>query len=191
MSTTSGEGIFPSFKVVAVHVAIVFIALFATVPFAIAILAATRSTAQKAAAGADDASPIYGVTIPQGYRQWELIAPSEEAAPLNELRAIIGNGPAIDAYRNSTLPFPDGTVLVKLAWKHIQSPEFGPASVSGAATTVQVMVKDSSKYAATGGWGFGRFVNGRPADEAQHNTCFACHEAGVKGHDFVFTRLAR
>jgi Cytochrome P460 len=191
MSTTSGEGIFLSLKVVAVHVAIVFIALFATVPFAIAILAATRSTAQKAAAGADDASPIYGVTIPQGYRQWELIAPSEEAAPLNELRAILGNGPAIDAYRNSTLPFPDGTVLVKLAWKHIQSPEFGPASVPGAATTVQVMVKDSSKYAATGGWGFGRFVNGRPADEAQHNTCFACHEAGVKGHDFVFTRLAR
>jgi hypothetical protein len=77
-----------------------------------------------------------------------LIAPSEEAAPLNELRAILGNGPAIDAYRNSTLPFPDGTVLVKLAWKHIQSPEFGPASVPGAATTVQVMVKDSRKYAA-------------------------------------------
>jgi Cytochrome P460 len=190
MSTTSEEGIFPSFKVVAVLVAIVFIALFATVPFAIAIFAATRFAAQKAGAGADDASPIYGVTIPQGYRQWELIAPSEEAAPLNELRAILGNGPAIDAYRNSTLPFPDGTVLVKLAWKHIQSPEFGPASVPGAATTVQVMVKDSGKYAATGGWGFGRFVNGRPADEAQHNTCFACHEAGVKGHDFVFTRVA-
>jgi Cytochrome P460 len=190
MSTTSGEGIFPSFKVVAVLVAIVFIALFATVPFSIAILAATRSASQQAGAGADDASPIYGVTIPQGYRQWQLIAPSEEAAPLNELRAILGNGPAIDAYRNSTLPFPDGTVLVKLAWRHIQSREFGPASVPGAATTVQVMVKDSGKYAATGGWGFGRFVNGRPADEAQHNTCFACHEAGVKGHDFVFTRLA-
>lgn len=190
MSTTSEEGIFPSFKAVAVLVGIVFIALFATVPFAIAILAATRTAAQQTGAGADDASPIYGVTIPQGYRQWELIAPSEEAAPLNELRAILGNGPAIDAYRHSTLPFPDGTVLVKLAWKHIQSPEFGPASVPGAATTVQVMVKDSGKYAATGGWGFGRFVNGRPADEAQHNTCFACHEAGVKGHDFVFTRLA-
>ena len=148
MSTTSGEGIFPSFKALAVLVAIVFIALFATVPFAIAILAATGSAAQQTGAGADDASPIYGVTIPQGHRQWELIAPSEEAAPLNELRAILGNGPAIDADRNITLPFPNGTVLVKLAWKHIQSPEFGPASVPGAATTVQVMVKDSRKYAA-------------------------------------------
>jgi hypothetical protein len=60
MSTTSGEGIFPSFKALAVLVAIVFIALFATVPFAIAILAATGSAAQQTGAGADDASPIYG-----------------------------------------------------------------------------------------------------------------------------------
>jgi len=53
-----------------------------------------------------------------------------------------------------------------------------------------VMIKDSKRYAATGGWGFGRFVNGKPADEAQHRTCFACHEARVKAHDFVFTRYA-
>lgn len=52
------------------------------------------------------------------------------------------------------------------------------------------MIKDSAKYAATGGWGFGRFVGGKPVDEAQHETCFACHEARVKGHDFVFTRFA-
>jgi hypothetical protein len=58
------------------------------------------------------------------------------------------------------------------------------------ATTVQIMVKDSKKYAATGGWGFGRFVDGKPEDEAQHKTCFGCHEANVKNHDFVFTRFA-
>lgn len=52
------------------------------------------------------------------------------------------------------------------------------------------MVKDSKKYAATGGWGFGQFVDGKPVDEAQHKTCFACHAALVKGHDFVFTRYA-
>ena len=34
------------------------------------------------------------------------------------------------------------------------------------------------------------FINGKPVDEAQHQTCFACHEARVKGHDFVFTRWA-
>jgi Cytochrome P460 len=139
---------------------------------------------------AEGASPVYGVTIPAGYRQWELIAPAQEAEPLNELRAVLGNAVAIKAYQDRTLPFPDGTVLTKLAWKHVRSPEFAPASVPGAATTVQIMVKDSRKYAATGGWGFGRFVNGVPADEAQHRTCFACHEARVKGHDYVFTRLA-
>jgi hypothetical protein len=63
--------------------------------------------------------------------------------------------------------------------------------VTGASTTVQIMVKDSKKYAATGGWGFGRFLDGKPADEAQHMTCFACHEAHAKDHDFVFTRFAR
>ncbi|MGY4282485.1 cytochrome c553 [Bradyrhizobium sp. LM2.7] len=140
--------------------------------------------------GAGDASPIFGVTIPEGYRQWELIAPAEEAAPLNELRAVVGNNIAIDAYHDGKLPFPDGTILVKRAWKRKQSPEFASATIPGAATTVQVMVKDSKKYASTGGWGFGRFINGKPVDEAQHRTCFACHEARAKGHNYVFTRLA-
>ncbi len=139
---------------------------------------------------ARNASPIYGVTIPQGYRQWELIAPAQEAAPLDELRAVLGNDVAIKAYQDGTLPFPDGTVLVKLAWKHVQSPEFEAASIPGAATTVQIMVKDAKKYPDSGGWGFGRFIGGEPVDEAQHETCFACHEARVKGHDFVFTRFA-
>jgi hypothetical protein len=135
-------------------------------------------------------SPIYGVAVPEGYRQWELIAPAVEAEPLNELRAVVGNKTAIDAYRAGTLPFPDGTVLVKLAWKQMQSTEFESATVPGPRTTVQVMVKDSKKYAASGGWGFGRFTDGTPADEAQHQTCFACHKARVEGHDFVFTRFA-
>jgi Cytochrome P460 len=46
------------------------------------------------------------------------------------------------------------------------------------------MVKDSKKYAATGGWGFGRFIDGKAVDEAQHETCFPCHQ-NVKGHDWV------
>lgn len=146
--------------------------------------------AVQATADTKPASPIYGVTIPDGYRQWELIAPAQEGEPLNELRVVLGNATAIKAYRDGKLPFPDGTVLVKLAWKQIQSPEYEPASVPGAATTVQIMVKDSKKYASTGGWGFGRFIGGQPVDAAQHETCFACHEARVKGHDFVFTRYA-
>lgn len=135
-------------------------------------------------------SPVYGVTLPEGYRQWELIAPALEDAPLDELRAVVGNKRAVDAYRSGKLPFPDGAVLVKLAWKRQRSAAFASATVPGAATTVQVMVKDSTRYAASGGWGYGRFVHGEPADEAQHRTCFACHEARVKNHDDVFTQYA-
>ena len=148
------------------------------------------------AAGAVDgtekpAAPIYGVTLPDDYRDWRLIAPALEDAPLNELRAVVGNDRAVAAYRDSLLPFPDGTVLVKLAWERMPSAEFESATVPGRATTVQVMVKDAKRYAATGGWGFGRFIDGKPVDEAQHQTCFACHEARVRSHDFVFTRYAR
>jgi len=139
---------------------------------------------------ADDGSPIFGVKIPAGYRGWELIAPSHEAGGFNELRGILGNAVAIEAYREGTVPFPDGAILAKLAWKQEPSTEFDGAFVPGRATTVQIMVKDSRKYASTGGWGFGRFVDGKPVDRAQHETCFGCHQANVKNHDFVFTRLA-
>ncbi len=157
------------------------------------ILAAAGAVVLSLAAGeihSDDASPVFGVTIPDGYRGWQIVAPAEEAAPLDELRVVLGNPTAIDAYEKKILPFPDGTVLVKLAWKRVQSPAFASASVPGAATTVQIMVKDARRYAETGGWGFGRFVNGKPVDEAQHRTCFACHAAHAREHDFVFTRIA-
>jgi hypothetical protein len=136
------------------------------------------------------ASPIFGVTIPAGYRSWELVAPSQETGALDELRAIVGNGLSMTAYRTDALPFPDGAILVKLAYKRVPSSEFPAAFVPGAPTTVQVMVKDSKRYASTGGWGFGRFINGTAVDEAQHRTCFACHAAHVQNHDFVFTRYA-
>jgi hypothetical protein len=51
------------------------------------------------------------------------------------------------------------------------------------------MVKDSRKYASTGGWGFAQFNDGKPADAVVHKTCFACHQA-VQARDFVFTRYA-
>jgi Cytochrome P460 len=50
------------------------------------------------------------------------------------------------------------------------------------------MVKDSKKYAATGGWGYSSFdKDGKPTDEAVMNQCFPCHQA-IKDRDFVFSR---
>ena len=146
--------------------------------------------AARSDANTEISSPIFGVTIPEGYRQWQLIAPSQLGEPFDELRAILGNDTAITAYSGKTLPFPDGTILAKLAWKRVPAPDFPAASAPGPATAIQFMVKDSRKYAATGGWGFGKFIDGKPVDEAEHRACFACHEAHVKAHDFVFMRFA-
>jgi Cytochrome P460 len=148
-----------------------------------------RGSAEPALTTPNASSPVFGVTIPAGYRQWTLVAPSHRP-DFDELRAVLGNAKSMKAYTSGTLPFPDGSILVKLAWKHVESPEYKAANAAGSGTTLQVMVKDSKKYASTGGWGFGRFVEGRAADEAQHQTCFACHKAFVKDHDFVFTRFA-
>ena len=183
-------------------VATAVLAAAALTVFARGTPAQSASDSSPSVTGADDktspilSSPIYGVTIPAGYRQWELIAPSHEAI-LDELRGILGNPVATKAYREGTLPFPDGTILAKIAWKHVPSVQDNgalgkfQAFVPGRATTVQIMVKDSKKYAASGGWGFGRFIDGKPVDEAQHETCFPCHSAFAKQHDFVFTRYAQ
>jgi Cytochrome P460 len=142
-----------------------------------------------------EAAPIFGVKIPPGYRDWRLISVAHEEGNLNDLRAILGNDVAMKAYREGTLPLPDGAIIVRLAWSYVPSEEnnkvFGRAQsfVAGPPTNVQLMVKNSRKYAATGGWGFAQFKDGKPADEAVHKTCFPCHEP-VKARDFVFTQYA-
>jgi hypothetical protein len=108
----------------------------------------------------------------------------------------LGNDVAIEAYRKGKVPFPDGTIIARLAWSYVPSEEnnkaFGRAQsfVAGAATNAQFMVKDSKKYATTGGWGFAQFKDGKPnADDATLKNCFPCHEP-VKARDFVFTHYA-
>jgi hypothetical protein len=143
-----------------------------------------------AATASDLAAAPSGVTIPKGYRNWQVVAPSQRD-DMDQLRVILGNDIAMKAYRAKTLPFPDGAILAKLIWKRAKSAEFDNTFVPGEPVQVEFMVKNAKKYAATGGWGFGRFIDGKPADEKQHGTCWPCHEANVKGHDWVFTRYAR
>jgi hypothetical protein len=145
---------------------------------------------------AGPAAPIYGITLPPGYRDWRLISVAHEEGTLNDLRAVLGNDVAIKAYRAGKLPFPDGTIIARLAWSYVASEEndkiFGRAQsfVAGPPKNgVQFMVKDSKKYATSGGWGFAQFNDGKPADEALHKTCFPCH-APFKANDLVFTHYA-
>ncbi|MCM3901033.1 MAG: cytochrome P460 family protein [Pyrinomonadaceae bacterium] len=169
---------------------ITFLVAVATVTGVIAFAApASRHADQEAA-------PIFVKTIPPGYRDWRLISVAREEGDLNDIRAILGNDVAIKAYRGAKLPFPEGTIIARLAWSHDASEEnnktFGrPQSfVAGVHKNgVQFMVKDSKKYASTGGWGFAHFDDGKPADEVVLSTCFGCRQA-VKERDLVFTRYA-
>jgi len=168
----------------------------------------TKSTAQSAKEGqpqaASNASPIYGITIPAGYRDWRLISVNHLAGAggnLKQVRAQLGNDIAIKAFREGKLPFPDGTIIAALHWNEVSSDENNKvlatgfpgvglqSSIAGSAENVQFMVKDSKKYAATGGWGFADFKNSKPGNEDLHNTCFPCHQP-AKDRDYVFTHYA-
>jgi hypothetical protein len=153
-------------------------------------------TSRASGQSGQNATPIFVTQIPDGYRDWRLISVAHEEGDLNDIRAILGNDIAIEAYREGKLPFPDGAIIARLAWSYVASEEnnkvFGrrQSYVAGTPTNgVQFMVKNSKKYASTGGWGFGHFDDGKPAQEAVLNACFACHQAG-KSRDLVFTRYS-
>jgi hypothetical protein len=165
-----------------------------------AVAAVVASSAPVSGYTEEAASPIYGVTIPPGYRDWKMIAVAQlRTDKVDQMRAQLGNEIAIKAYEEGTRPFPDGAIIVALHWNRIPSEDnnrvlAGPfpgaqSFVVGSRVNMQVMVKDSKKYYATGGWGFGDFKDGKPGDEALHKTCFSCHEP-AKDRDFVFTRYA-
>lgn len=151
-----------------------------------------------AAGSADnDASPIFGIRLPAGYRDWQLISVAHEAGKLNDIRAVLGNDIAVKAYREGTRPFPDGAIIARLAWEYVSSAEndavFGQAQsfVPGSPTNVQFSVKDSEKFADTGGWGYGQFEGGKPnRSEELMNNCAPCHARVSSDNDFVFTRYA-
>jgi hypothetical protein len=164
---------------------------------AVATLAGIVAFTAPASGRADEGvAPVFVTKIPPGYRDWRLVSVAHEAGNLNDIRAILGNDAAITAYRGGKLPFPDGAIIARIAWSYVASEEnnkvFGRAQsfVAGPPPDwyLQFMVKDSKKYAATGGWGFAQFdKDGKPADVAKLKTCFPCH-VPVKARDFVFTR---
>lgn len=165
--------------------------------FAVATLAGVvvfRANASRHVDAEND--PVFVKEVPPGYRDWKLISVAREEGKLDDIRAILGNDIAIKSYREGKLPFPDGAIIARLAWSFDASEEnnksFGMAQsfIAGAPKNgVQFMIKDSKKYAATGGWGYGHFDDGKPAADAFLKACFPCHQA-VKERDFVFTRYS-
>jgi len=84
----------------------------------VALAGVVASMAPASGQADGEAAPIFGVTIPPGYRDWRVISVAHEEGDLNDLRAILGNDVAITASREGKLPFPDGTIIARLAWSY-------------------------------------------------------------------------
>ena len=136
-----------------------------------------------------ESTPAFVTEIPHGYRDWRWISSAHEAGHLNSLGAVLGNDVAIKAYRDGKLPFPDGTMIAALHYRYVPSEEnnkvFGQLNIS-FSDEHSVYDQGLKKYAATGGWGFGHFADGKHGDAAFMKSCFPCHEK-AKSTDFVFT----
>ena len=162
---------------------------------AVTVAGLVAFTARASEHADETTTPIFGIKSFPGYRDWPVISVAHEAGVNNDLRAVLGNAPAMKAYRKGTLPFPDGAIIARLAWVYAASEAndkvFGrrQSFVAGPAINVQFMIKGSKKYAATGGWGYAQFKDGKPDPTAKLDTCFPCHQPG-KAHDYVFTYYA-
>ena len=137
------------------------------------VAAVVAYTVHASGQGDEEAAPVYGIRIPKGYRDWRVISVAQVGPPVNDIRIKLGNALAMKAYSESKLPFPDGAIIARLAYKQIASEEnnrvfraaaeqqglpaeqieklLAASSVAGPPTNVQLMVKDSKKYVATGG----------------------------------------
>jgi hypothetical protein len=168
-------------------------ALFAVVIALGCALAATSPSSQPTDAAAD---AIADGKLPAGYRDWRLISISHEEGDLHSFAAVLGNDVAIQAFREGKLPYPDGTIIASLHYRHVPSEEnnkvFGreQSFVPGSPTNIQFMVKDSTKYSATGSWLFAHFVDGKSiTDKAKLQSCYDCHSMN-SDRDLVFAHYA-
>ena len=141
----------------------------------------------------DKAEPYPAVPYPQGYREWthvksNLIGPKHAAyKTIGGYQHVYANKIAMEGYRSGQ--FPEGSVLI-YDFLEGRETEDG-ATVEGPRRFTSVMVKDTKRYAATGGWGYEEFRGDSETDrmiaaEAAPK-CFACH-ARRKDNDYVFSK---
>ncbi len=137
----------------------------------------------------------------RGYESWPVVAISQGASGL--MAAILANPVMIDAYRAGVpangKPFPDGSKMAKVHWNPKKLETFPSATVPGTQHDVDFMVKDSKRFADSGGWGYAVFdydaasdsfapgtLAGKPPQGNDAKCGYACH-ATVKTRDYVFT----
>jgi len=158
------------------------------------IVMALSLTGLSSAVAGDVPPAPNGITLPENYKDWRVIA-SSSRIDNNTLRVILGNDIAIAAARNGTTnPWPDGAILGKMVWKNTTLKAWEKAVVPGEFVHAEFMFKDAEKWKDTGGWGFARWKGmGQAAygkDASFVNECFSCHTP-VKDNDYVFTYPAQ
>jgi Cytochrome P460 len=136
----------------------------------------------------------------KGYETWQVISISHNG---NLLAATLGNPIMIKAFESGApgngKPFPDGARMAKVHWNTKKMETFPAATVPSTQHDVDFMVKDSKRFADSGGWGYAvfeydaasdTFTPGTSADKPPQGNdakCgFACHTS-VKAKDYVFT----
>jgi len=150
---------------------------------ALLLAAAAFTTATAPRAETQAAKPVHGE-----YKNWSTLSVSHRLDK-HLVRSILGNDIAIKAARaGSTKPWPDGTIFAKVGWKEKTDPNWPQAVVPGEFAVAEAMVKDSKKFAETGGWGFGHWEGEKLVmnDKEKSATCFACHTP-MKDNDYVYT----
>ena len=140
----------------------------------------------------------------KGYESWPVIAISENGG---KMAVIVGNTIMIDAFKEGVSgngkPFPDGAMMAKIHWTPKMNQYFPDTTVPGTLHDVDFMVKDSKRFADSGGWGYAVFdydtasdtfrpgdQNSKPPQENDAKCGFACHTI-VKSRDFVFTEFPK
>jgi len=142
------------------------------------------------AAGADP------VPYPKGYRQWThvksmVIQPGHALyEAFGGIHHLYANPQAERGYAGGG-KFPDGSVIV---FDLLEARTADNTLTEGTRKVVGVMVKDSRRYAATGGWGYEAFKGDSTSERAvganAAQACHACHMA-QKDRDYVFSTWRR
>jgi len=140
----------------------------------------------------------------RGYESWQLVSISQNGA---HVAAIVANPVMIKAYLSGVpgngKPFPDGAKMAKVHWNPTKMATFTAATVPGTQANVDFMVKDSKRFADSGGWGWAAFdydaasntfkpgtLADKPPQGNDAKCGFACHTI-VKTRDYVFTGYAK
>jgi hypothetical protein len=134
--------------------------------------------------------------IPADFKHWylvhsTLITKEENTFGLfSGVHLIYVNATGFDRLkRGGSTPYPDGTIFTDDV-REFSATDDGSYLEGTARKAITLMVKDSKKYAATGGWGFQAWAGGdatKPIATDTVKQCFSCH-VPRKAQDFTYSK---